>query len=392
MKKILSLILALILCLGCVVPVAAAEKEQVFSDVKESDWYYKYVMELYERGGVNGVGDGKFNPNGTVTAAEFMTIAARLVTPQYIDMSSASEGWAFPYYDALVKAKIVSPYQYRRSMNTYVDMSNYLEYLGLNQKMIRGQMAELLYDMADYRNENMSILPNIENNIPDSGKCDKEALWAYSAGILTGQTGGYFRPGGYMTRAEMCTVFCRLLNYIPREKVVVQDITELIKLKGKYVVMEGENKGMLKPAFSRQKELEALSMIKLGEDKKGVYVTFTAPDLPEAIAEDFTYTFSSIVYDSQGYYFADDVKFYNMKPGETKTGYFKLWWKDSYAKSRQIDEISIGVWLENVDGYTMFIREISNTDKTTAYARYENGGYPDNVPFDSTAIWAGIGK
>ncbi|MBR5228365.1 MAG: S-layer homology domain-containing protein [Firmicutes bacterium] len=391
MRKVISLLLALVLCIGLAVPVAAADNKQVFSDVKESDWYYPYVMELYERGGVNGMGDGTFNPNGTVTAAEFMAIAARLVTPQYINMSSASEGWAFPYYDALVKAKIVSPYQYKRSMNTYIDMSNYLEYPGLNRKMIRNMMAEMLYDMADYRNEDMSILPNIENNIPDSGKCGKEALWAYSAGILTGKTGGYFEPSGYMTRAEMCTVFCRLMNYVAREEVVVKDITELIKTKGEYVVMTGTNKGLLKPAFSRQKELEALSMIKLGEDKKGVYVTFTAPELPEAIAEDFTYTLSSIVYDSNGYYFADDVRFENMKPGETRTGYFKLWWKDGYAKSKQIKEISLAVWLPNVDGNKMFIRKIYNTDKAIAYAQYDDG-YSDNVAFDSTAIWAGIGK
>ena len=58
---------------------AELEPVESFTDVKESDWFYPYVMELSRRGMVNGVGDGKFNPQGTVTAAEFFALAARLV-------------------------------------------------------------------------------------------------------------------------------------------------------------------------------------------------------------------------------------------------------------------------------------------------------------------------
>jgi hypothetical protein len=39
----------------------------------------------------------------------------------------------------------------------------------------------------------------------------------------------------------------------------------------------------------------------------------------------------------------------------------------------------------------MFTREISTSDKSTAYASFDIG-QADNVKFDSTSIWKGIGK
>ena len=62
-------------------------------------------------------------------------------------------------------------------------------------------MAELLHSLANYMGEDLTILPDIENNIPDSPKLSRQALWAYSAGIITGKTDGSFDPQGVMTRA-----------------------------------------------------------------------------------------------------------------------------------------------------------------------------------------------
>lgn len=67
-------------------------KAQVFTDVKESDWFYTAVNTAYYYGIVKGVAQDKFNPNGTITreeAAAMITRAAALCGIE-TEMSAAS--------------------------------------------------------------------------------------------------------------------------------------------------------------------------------------------------------------------------------------------------------------------------------------------------------------
>ena len=48
---------------------AAGSGKEFFTDVKGSAWYYDAVKFVYDNGFMDGVGDNKFNPNGTLTRA-----------------------------------------------------------------------------------------------------------------------------------------------------------------------------------------------------------------------------------------------------------------------------------------------------------------------------------
>jgi len=48
-----------------------------FTDVKATDWYAGYVGTASSEGIVNGVGNNKFNPNGTISRQEAATMVAR---------------------------------------------------------------------------------------------------------------------------------------------------------------------------------------------------------------------------------------------------------------------------------------------------------------------------
>ncbi len=50
---------------------------QAFTDVQETDWFYGYVGAAYECGIINGVGEGKFNPYGTITRQEAAVMLSR---------------------------------------------------------------------------------------------------------------------------------------------------------------------------------------------------------------------------------------------------------------------------------------------------------------------------
>ena len=52
-------------------------ESRVFSDVPSGQWYSGYVGAANANGIVNGVGNGKFNPNGTITRQEAATMVVR---------------------------------------------------------------------------------------------------------------------------------------------------------------------------------------------------------------------------------------------------------------------------------------------------------------------------
>lgn len=66
-----------------------------FVDVAADAWYAPYVRIIQAAGIVNGVGDGKYNPDGTVTWAHIITILTRFVEPQEYTLQHIQyDGWA----------------------------------------------------------------------------------------------------------------------------------------------------------------------------------------------------------------------------------------------------------------------------------------------------------
>ena len=66
-----------------------------FTDVAADAWYALYVNVIQAAGIVNGVGAGKYDPNGTVTWAQIITILTRFVEPQEYTLEHIQYiGWA----------------------------------------------------------------------------------------------------------------------------------------------------------------------------------------------------------------------------------------------------------------------------------------------------------
>lgn len=355
--------------------------ESAFSDVQTSDWYFPYVMTLYKEGGVSGVGDNRFNPNGTVTAAEFIAIAARLVVPEKIDTRSAPEHWAYPYYDALKSVRILNGRfsSWKRSSGGYAESGS-----GLSAPVRRYEMAEVLVELAEYRGETIQKKTNIENNLNDSAKCTYDVLRAYSAGLLTGKDNGNFDPKGNMTRAEMCVVFCRLMNYVSRPSVIVQSE----KQSEYFVTAPGETKGMLKPDYARKFDLEALSKVYIGEDSKGVYISVTAPELPSELSG-CTFGYLAEPINAQDNYFTDIMRI-TLNPGESSKQYF-VSYQDTSIRASQIAYMEVLTWVNVPDCNRMLTHRADTTSKTKVLEKWHYGDY-SAIDFDVSHIFKGINK
>lgn len=161
-----------------------------YGDVLPAAWYRGGVTSAVRLGLMNGRGQGLFRPEGTVTAAEAVTMAARLCSLYWGDgWSFISEGvWYAPYYAYLRQWGVSLPDR------------------GPNEPVSRLELAELLYRVMP---KNALNEKNGETYFPD---CGSEAVLALRrAGVITG-SGGLFRPNGYVTRAEAAAMLSRIAD------------------------------------------------------------------------------------------------------------------------------------------------------------------------------------
>ena len=368
-----------------------------FSDIGPSHWAYKDVMIIANKGIIAGTtapvnGVGTYNPSGNVTVGEFLTLSTRLVAADKIQDEGDFAHWAVPYYMAAIDAGLITPQQFACTPEV------------LNAPMTREDMAVVLVKIAEVNGENLEVRLGIENNISDYSQVDtfkKDAVRAaYSNGLLTGKdTSGRFDPTGVLTRAEVATVFCRVMNYTNRPVVVVQSNpgtsggSQTAQSEySKYVVTEeGQTTGALRPAYSDQYNKEAMNTVKYGEDANGVYVEVTAPVLPDVIKGDFKISYSFVLHEADGTYFADDIDF-TLASGETKKVYFNSH-QDTKVLKGQIGDASVYINIYNIkDGRYMKSLKVNTSNKSKARVDWYDGNNSSFIDYNSNHIFAGIGK
>lgn len=398
-KQIVSGLISVVLMLSISVPAFATDiiiippnqttvetqESQVtsFSDVPSSHWAYNDIMMIVNKGAVAGTttpvnGVGTYNPEGKVTLGQFLAISTRLVASDKIQEGNYTH-WATPNYVAAIESNLI------RSS----DFSSTRESLDAN--ISREDMAYILVNIAKANGETLEVKAGIQNKIKDFNSISPErqnvVLQAYSNGLLAGDNLGNFSPKATATRAQIAAVFCRVMNYVERPSVSVDNPSTPVS--SGYVSTAGETKGMLLSAYSRQYDLQALQGVKTGSDSKGVFVTFTAPQLPTEISKDFTFQFVSDVYKSNGDYFADTIRV-DLKSGESKTVYF-VSYSDTGVSKSEISVMSVGVMINNSSNKHMLIHTVDTGSKTKALETWYDGS-KESVNFDSSAIFSGIGK
>lgn len=78
MKRITTIILALLLLLPLAVSADSQSGSEHFTDISADAWYAKYIDVCYDSALMNGVDEGIFDPDGTVTVAQALTACARI--------------------------------------------------------------------------------------------------------------------------------------------------------------------------------------------------------------------------------------------------------------------------------------------------------------------------
>lgn len=174
-----------------------------FKDVSSKDWYYSSIASVYAYGLMNGVEPTKFKPKDPVTAAQTITLAARM-RKLFLTGSGnfpATKPWHKAYSDYAISQKIIS------SVPAKMDAD-------LTRQEFAAILAKALPDAA---------LPAVNSipagSIPDVYKSDAAIYKLYRAGIFAGNDpSGTFRPNSPISRAEVAAVLVRMAD--PNSRVL----------------------------------------------------------------------------------------------------------------------------------------------------------------------------
>ena len=177
-----------------------------FTDVAETDWFYDVVLQLAKDGIVNGMTETTFEPQGTLTRAEFATMLYRVsyapvVTGESTYSDVKTGDW---YYDAVVWATEAGV------VNGMGDGT-----FAPNDNITRQEMATMLYRLAKAEKVEEDKLASF----PDAASVAdwaKDAMnWAVSTEIVNGSTHddkvNYLDPTAMALRCQAAAVACRYL-------------------------------------------------------------------------------------------------------------------------------------------------------------------------------------
>lgn len=180
---------------------AVGYNEVKFNDV-EGHWAQDNIQFLAAREVLKGKKAGVFDPDGSVTRAEFITMLANLIdrpsvaeagNTRFKDVSAGD--WYAGYVNWAVTAGIVSGYGDGR--------------FGPNDQITREQMAVMMDNFLKAIRADLAAV-NEESIFTDQGQISNWAAAAVKrmqqAGLVNGRPDGSFAPQGTTTRAEAATV------------------------------------------------------------------------------------------------------------------------------------------------------------------------------------------
>lgn len=201
-KKTIGLVLACVIIAGCMLPAMAAARQydDRFTDIDTSKWYYTYVVQAYELGLIDGFSDGTFKPDGTLTVAQAVKLAAciHMINSTGVASFTESQPWYQVYVDYCAENSIIRA-------SDYEDM---------DVPATRAQFAEILAAslpaaaLAEMNTVNDGDIPDVAMSRDSYGN---SVYRLYRAGVLTGSDEiGTFNADSNIKRSEVSTIVVRM--------------------------------------------------------------------------------------------------------------------------------------------------------------------------------------
>lgn len=219
-KRKLCAILCAAVLVGVLTPMASAA---TFSDVS-NHWAAGYIKTCADLGIVDGIGGGRFNPDGPVTNAQFIKmLCAAFYSAEEQTFENENRAAINTYFGSSIQWYAGKSYYFEK-MGLLTNVSyNIQSSASANQPMTRNNMAQVAANVLAQKgiaaNESDKSLAqatlmyvNDYYSIPEDNR--DAVKTCYALGVITGTDGGKFDGGNTMTRAQACTVITRLLDMV----------------------------------------------------------------------------------------------------------------------------------------------------------------------------------
>nr|WP_106779043.1 S-layer homology domain-containing protein [Lysinibacillus timonensis] len=200
---------------------------EIFTDVKEADYYYDAVMNLATNGYVTGFPDNTYKPNASITRGQMAIILAGLLeldtdnvtNPQFTDVSTSH-----PYYGAIAAMHNAG------YINGFEDGS-----YGINKPITRYHMALILSAAFNLTATNVDALPFTD--VYPSYKETVAALFEHQ--VTAGRTPTTFDGSKNVTRGQMAVFLVKAIEATyPYLQVINVEGDKVITTNGEYTFDE----------------------------------------------------------------------------------------------------------------------------------------------------------
>jgi len=191
-----------------------------FSDVEPEAWYYESVAAAYELGLMEGTSTGLFSPDSSLTVAEAITLACRILCIYRDEVYNFTGGdtWYQPYVDYAVNMGMMSEY----SFDDYTAPATRAEVASLFGKFPEQMLTQI--------NQIQSFsIPGVW----EDDACYGMIYRLYAAGIFTGSdTSGAFHPDDQIKRSEIAAIITR---------IAIPELRKSTTLTTEYVTVYSDN-------------------------------------------------------------------------------------------------------------------------------------------------------
>ena len=172
-----------------------------FNDIKNHTWAQSAIENLYDKGIVNGMGDGSFAPDKTVSREEFLTMLLRAIGVELTDKESTfadvpNDAWYTSYIMTAVEKGIM------------IGLSDGTA--GIGASITREDCCVFIARAMGYTADTN------ENAFVDGDSISEYAVESVNAvfaqGIIKGDENKNFNPKSFCTRAQAAVMIDGMLN------------------------------------------------------------------------------------------------------------------------------------------------------------------------------------
>ncbi len=215
MKKIVSLLLAIAMLFSvravvCAADVPQQDFPQRFWDVPKNHWAFSCIAELVNKGVLAGYEDGSFQPDRTVTRAEWakiMVLAAGLTANDtQVYFTDMGNHWANIYVNTA-----------KEYLAAYTDGTFKPDQAAVREDVTVSMVKLKGYDVG---NVDYSYLSQFTDTSSISNRLKAYVAVAVQKGLISGFEDGTFRGQNTLTRAEAATLLWRAFRYGNDNKIV----------------------------------------------------------------------------------------------------------------------------------------------------------------------------